>query len=273
MLTSIGATIRAVVAGGHIGLPSFIAEALPRLEIVAINGVGYDQVDLERARNQGYRVATTPNVLTDDVADLAVSLTLGLVRRVLEADRFVRAGRWTQGSFGLSRRVSALRFGIFGMGLIGAAVARRLGAFGGTIAYCNRRPKDMPYDYFSDLLEMAHVVDVLILTAAATPQTRRIVNADVIEALGPNGLLVNVSRGALVDQNALASALASERLGGAALDVFEIEPMQDKALLEAPNTLLTPHIGSTTVEARKAIGSLVLSNLDAHFSNKCLIRN
>jgi lactate dehydrogenase-like 2-hydroxyacid dehydrogenase len=267
-LAAIGPRVRAVVAGGHVGLPTEIAEALPNLEIVAINGVGYDRVDVDRARTHGYRVAITPDVLTEDVADLAVSLTLNLVRRVSDADRFVRSGQWGLAGFSLSRSAGKLRYGIFGMGRIGDAIARRLIAFGGSVSYCNRLPKAVPYIYVADLRALAESVDVLILTAAATPETCRVVNSDVLDALGPEGMLVNVARGALVDQEALVAALATDRLGGAALDVFEAEPLTDQALFEMPNTVLTPHIGSATVEARQAMGALVLANLDAHFAGQ-----
>jgi len=263
-----GNEVQALVTGGDIGLPADLAEKLPRLEIVCINGVGYDRVDLERAREKGYRVAITPNVLTADVADHAVMLVLGLTRQICRADRFVRDGDWGRGGFGLTRSIGHLKCGIFGLGRIGEAIARRLEGFGCSIAYCSRQPKPVPYEYYTDVTELAAAVDVLIVAAAATAETRHQVDAKVFDALGADGLLVNVARGSIVDQAALARYLQSGRLGGAALDVFEDEPLTDRDLIEAPNTLLTPHIASATFETRRAMGELVIANLLAHFSGQ-----
>lgn len=265
-----GANVRAVVTGGDIGLPDDLATQLPRLEIVCINGVGYDRVDLRRAREKGYRVAITPNVLTADVADHAVTLALCLTRHICRADRFVRDGDWVQGGFGLTRSIGHLKCGIFGLGRIGEAIARRLEGFGCSIAYCSRQPKPVPYEHFTDVTELAAAVDVLIVAAAATAETRHQVDTRVFDALGPDGLLVNVARGSIIDQAALACYLKSGWLGGAALDVFEDEPLTDRDLIEAPNTLLTPHIASATFETRRAMGELVIANLLSHFSGQAV---
>lgn len=268
LLADKGDNISAVVAGGHIGLPVTIADALPRLEIVAIYGVGYDAVDLGRAREHGYRVAITPDVLTEDVADLAVALSLNVVRRVASADAYVRLGNLGKHDFGLSRSASATRYGVFGMGKIGQAVARRLVPFGASIAYCAREPKDLPFDYFPDVLSLAKKVDVLIVTAASTPETRHSIDAGVLGALGPSGHVVNVARGALIDQPCLIQFLRNGCLGGAALDVFDIEPVDDPEIFAVPNLLLTPHIGSATHEARRGMADKVIANLEAHFAGR-----
>ncbi|AVF04335.1 2-hydroxyacid dehydrogenase [Devosia sp. I507] len=265
LLANVGDRIAAVVAGGHIGLPAAIAAALPRLEIVALYGVGYDAVDLNRAREHGYRVAITPDVLTEDVADLTATLGLATVRRIGPADAFVRRGHWGTHDFGLSQSISATRFGIYGMGKIGQAVARRLVPFGCSIAYCSRQSKGLPFERYPDLPSLARQVDVLIVTAASTPETRHSISSQVLAALGPSGHLVNVARGALVDQTELFQALRDGRLGGAALDVFEVEPVDHIEVASVPNLLLTPHIGSATHKARRGMADMVIANLDAYF--------
>jgi lactate dehydrogenase-like 2-hydroxyacid dehydrogenase len=268
MLAAHGPAIRAVVTGGHLGIPDALAARLPALEIVAINGVGFDKVDLEAARARGFRVTNTPDVLTDDVADLAIGLAIALLRRIPQADRHVRAGRWPEAEVPLARKVSAQRFGILGLGRIGKAIARRLEGFGVPIAYTDLAPQDVPYSFHPTPTALAHAVDVLIVAAAAG--TRPLIDQAVLDALGPEGVLVNVARGALVDEPALVAALQEGRLGGAALDVFAAEPHVPESLRSLPNLVLTPHIASATIDTRRAMAELVLANLDAHFAGQPL---
>ncbi len=208
------------------------------------------------------RVTTTPGVLTEDVADLAVGLVIGLLRGIPAADAFVRRGEWEKGAWPLGRKVSGRRFGIVGLGQIGSAIATRLAAFG-PVAYTGPRRKAVEYRFHVDLLELARDSDVLVISCPAKESTHHLVNAAVIDALGPPGYLINVSRGSVVDEAALIEALAARRLRGAALDVFESEPCVPQALRMSANTVLTPHTASATVETRMQMADLVLKNLDA----------
>ncbi|WP_158742606.1 2-hydroxyacid dehydrogenase [Acidisphaera sp. L21] len=269
-VTAHGAEVDAVATGGGNGIPTALMVALPNLKIVAINGVGFDKVDLEAARAQGVRVTNTPDVLTDDVADLAVGLTIGIMRRLHHAHRFVTAGHWPTKDWGLARKVSGKRFGILGMGRIGQAVARRLSGFDGTISYTDVAAKDVPYHFVPDLVQLAAGSDVLVVCAAASTATRAIVNGPVLDALGPEGALVNIARGSIVDEVALVAALQSGALGAAALDVFVDEPNVPAALLGMENVLLTPHIASATTETRRAMGMLMLDNLSSFFAGRPL---
>ena len=254
--------VRAVVTGGHVGCASDLMESLPALGIVAVNGIGVDKVDLDFAISRGVRVTTTPGVLADDVADLAVGLVICLLRQIPAADTFVRVGSWNEGDRPLARKVSGRRFGIVGLGLIGSAIARRLAAFG-SVAYTGPRRKKVSYAFHADLDALARVSDVLVLTCLANSSTRRLVGAAVIDALGPEGYLINVARGSIVDEAELIAALNEGRLAGAALDVFEDEPNVPEALRASPKVVLTPHIASATVETRTRMADLVLENLDA----------
>jgi len=260
---------RAVVTGGHIGVAPELMAQLPALGLVAINGVGYDKVDLEAARRRGIRVTTTPGVLTDDVADLAVGLLIALLRELPQADNFVRSGLWPGRERPLARTVTGKRFGIVGLGSIGSAIAHRLSAFG-TVAYCDTSRRAANYRFFESALELARNIDVLFLAASANASTYHLVNCELLDAIGKDGYLVNVSRGSLVDENALIAALRENRIAGAALDVFEDEPLVPEALRLAPNVLLTPHIASATVEAREAMARSVLASLQAFFAGEAL---
>ncbi|MGH6761674.1 MAG: 2-hydroxyacid dehydrogenase [Phyllobacterium sp.] len=270
-LKASASAVRGVVTGGHIGISDDLADALPKLEIVAINGVGFDKVDLPKARQRGYRVSNTPDVLTADVADLAIGLIIAQARQLNRADAFVRDGAWPKTELGLGTRVAGRRYGIFGLGRIGKAIARRLEGFDGDISYTGRSRQDVGYTYYPDLVELARNCDVLVIAAAASSQTRHAVNDEVLQALGPNGTLVNVARGSLVDEAALVAALREGRIGGAALDVFENEPQVPPELFAMANVVLAPHIGSATHQTRKAMADLVLGNLEAHFSGGTLV--
>lgn len=253
---------KVVVTGGHLGCTKDLIDALPSLGLIAINGVGYDKVDVPHAQARGVAVSTTPGVLTEDVADLAVGLIIGLLRGLPAADRFVRDGRWLEEGFPLKRKVTGRRFGIVGLGHIGRATADRLAAFG-PIAYHGRMPKDAPYRYEPDLHALARDSDVLVLACAATEETRGLIDEAVLGALGPEGYLVNVARGSVVDEDALVAALERGTIAGAALDVFADEPVVPAALIASDRTALAPHIASGTAETRKAMADLVLANVDA----------
>lgn len=263
--------IRGVVTGGHIGIPNDLADALPALEIVAINGVGFDKVDLAKAKSRGYRVSNTPDVLTADVADLAIGLIIEQARQLNRADALVRDGAWPKGDLGLGTRVTGRRYGIFGLGRIGKAIARRLEGFDADISYTGRSRQDVAYVFQPSLTELAGNCDVLVIAAAASAETRHAVNDKVLDALGPDGILVNIARGSVVDEKALVAALREKRIGGAALDVFENEPHVPPELFAMTNVVLAPHIGSATHQTRKAMADLVLSNLSAHFSGETLL--
>lgn len=263
-----GAEVDAVLTGGHNGIPAALMGRLPNLKIVAINGVGYDKVDLDIARSRGIRVTNTPDVLTDDVADLAVGLTIMLLRRLHHAHAHVVSRQWLKGERQLARKVSGKRFGILGMGRIGQAVGRRLAAFDGTISYTDMVEKPVPYRFVPDLVQLAAGSDVLVVCAAASGSTAGLVNRAVLEALGPDGALVNIARGSIVDEPALVAVLQEGKLGGAALDVFVNEPNVPAALMAMENVITTPHVASGTHETRRAMGALMLKNLDAFFAGE-----
>jgi lactate dehydrogenase-like 2-hydroxyacid dehydrogenase len=235
--------------------------------------VGYDGIPVEYARSKGIPVTNTPEVLNDDVADLAIGLMIMTARRLIPADRYIRQGEWPRkGEFPLASRASGKRVGILGMGRIGREIGKRAEAMNNTIAYHSRRPvADISWRHYPDLVALARDSDFLIVIIPATPQTDKIVSRDVIAALGPSGILVNVARGAVVDEEALVAALAAGKLGGAGLDVFVHEPQVPQALFGMDNVVLAPHVGSGTFETRRAMSQLVLDNLDAHFAGRPLL--
>lgn len=272
-LEACGPNVRAIATRGDLGASAEMIAACPNLEMIAVYGVGYDAVHMQSARARGIKVANTPDVLTDDVADLAVGMILSLSRGIHKAEAFVRNGSWANGPFPLQRKVSGRRVGILGLGRIGQQIARRLAAFDMLVAYCSRSPKPgaEAWTFVGDPVNLARQSDILVIALAATTETRHIVGREVIAALGPNGMLVNISRAANVDEAALLDALESGVLGGAALDVFDGEPALNPRFLTAPNTLLQPHHGSGTVETRQAMGKLVRDNLAAHFAGRPLL--
>lgn len=264
--------IRGVATGGGTGVPPAVFDALTKLEIIAINGVGTDAVDLEKAKSRKVRVTTTPGVLTNDVADMAIGLIISLCRNLTRGDRFVRADKWGKDTMPLGSTVSGKTFGIMGLGHIGRNIAKRLVPFEGTICYFDPRSyEDVPYTYVSSLVELAKRSNILIVAASGGPASLHAVNAEILEALGPNGVLINVARGSVVDEEALIKALQENKIAGAALDVFEHEPNVSDALKSMENVVLSPHQASATRETRLAMGDLVFRNLEDHFAGKPLL--
>jgi hydroxypyruvate reductase len=265
--------VRGCVTNGHSGPPPEMIDRMTKLEIIASASVGYDGIPVEYARSKGIPVCNTPEVLNDDVADLAIALMIMTARRLVVTDRYVRAGRWPkEGEYPLANRASGKRVGILGMGRIGKQIGKRAEAMNNTVAYHTRNPvKDVAYKHYPDLVELARNSDFLVIIIPATPQTNKIVSKAVIEALGPTGILVNVARGAVVDEDALVEALVSGKLGGAGLDVFVNEPQVPEVLFGMDNVVLQPHVGSGTHETRRAMSQLVLDNLDAKFAGKPLL--
>ncbi|KAK9677105.1 hypothetical protein RND81_11G121600 [Saponaria officinalis] len=271
-LSTTARAIRAVVGNASGGADAALIEALPNLEIVSSFSVGLDKIDLKKCEEKGIRVTNTPDVLTDDVADLAIGLMLGVLRRIPLCDRYVRSGSWVKGDFRLTTRFSGKTVGIIGLGRIGAAIAKRAEAFDCPIAYFSRTKKaDSTYTYYPTVIELASNCDILVVACALTEETRHIVNREVMEALGPKGVLINIGRGPHVDEPELVSALSEGRLGGAGLDVFENEPHVPEALFQLDNVVLLPHVGSGTEETRIEMANLVLGNLEAHFNGKPLL--
>jgi len=260
------AAVRGIATNGQCGASAELIAALPALEVIASYGVGVDAVHFPSVRARNIVVTTTPDVLTEDVADMAITLMLSAIRETVAGDRFIRSGQWLKGEKPVARRVAGKRLGILGLGRIGRAVARKAEAFGMVIAYADREPvAGVPYSYCGDVETLARGSDVLIVLCAASEATRHIVNGRVIEALGPNGILVNVARGSLIDEEALIRALEEKKLGAAALDVFAHEPKVPSALLALDNVILQPHQGSGTRECRQAMADLVVANLKGHF--------
>ncbi|CAA3015199.1 hydroxyphenylpyruvate reductase [Olea europaea subsp. europaea] len=265
-------SIRAVVGNATAGADAEMIEALPKLEIISSFSVGLDKIDLIKCKEKGIRVTNTPDVLTEDVADLAIGLMLSVCRRICECDKYVRKGLWKLGDFKLTTKFSGKTIGIIGLGRIGLAIAKRAEAFGCPISYHSRSEKpNTNYKYYASVMDLALNCDILVVACALTPETHHIVNREVIDALGPKGILINVGRGPHVDEPELVLALMEGRLGGAGLDVFEKEPEVPHQLFDLDNVVLLPHVGSGTIETRKAMADLVIGNLEAHFTKKPLL--
>jgi lactate dehydrogenase-like 2-hydroxyacid dehydrogenase len=268
-LKEIGPRIRGIAAGGHTAVDETFTALFPALEIIANFGVGYDRIDARHAAKKGYIVTNTPSVLDEEVADLTLGLLLCTVRNLPQSERFVREGRWLAGNFPLSSSLQQRKIGILGLGRIGKAIAKRLDAFGVTTAYYGRNQQPgVARQYYSSLMAMARDVDVLIVCAPGGKETENIVDAAVLEALGPNGILINVARGSLVDEHALISALKNGTILAAGLDVFAAEPQVPAELLALENTVLLPHVGSASHLTRNAMGQLVADNLISWFEGK-----
>lgn len=263
--------IRAIAASGESKVGAALMDSLPALEVISVMGVGYDGIDVAAAKARGVVVTHTPDVLNDDVADLAIALMLALARQVARSDRFIRAGQWPNGPLPLGRKVSGARLGIVGMGRIGQAIAHRAAAFGMSIAYTARSAKpELALRYVASPAELAAQSDFLVLITPGGAGTRKLVNAQVLKALGPQGCVINVARGSVIDESALIEALQAGTIGGAALDVFENEPNVPQALRELDNVVLTSHIGSATGQTRRAMADLAFANLRAKFAGEPL---
>ncbi len=268
-----GPGIRAALCGGS-GIDAATIDATPDLEMISLAVVGYDQVDVDHARARGIAITNTPDVLTDDVADLAIALMLAVARRLPAYDLYVREGRWReQGAPPLARRASGRRIGILGLGRIGQAIASRARPFASEIGYFSRHPRTegADYAYFGDPVALANWADTLIVAVSGGAPTAGLVGRNVIEALGPDGTLINIARGSVVDEAEMVAALQDGRLGFAGLDVFVDEPNVPEALLAMENVVLLPHQGSATRETRKAMADLALANLAAFFAGKPLL--
>ena len=259
--------IRGIATGGAVD--AALIDRLPSLEIIASFGVGYDKIDAAHAAKKGVIVTNTPDVLTDEVADLTLGLLLATVRQLPQADRYLRAGHWLEKPFPFSPTLRSRKIGILGLGRIGKAVAKRCEPFGVEIAYHNRRPQpDVPYRYYDDLVALARDVDVLIVVIPGGKETDKLVDADVLAALGPNGILINVARGTVVDEQALIKALVNGTILSAGLDVFEREPQVPAELIALDHVVLLPHVGSATQHTRDAMGQLVIDNITSWFAGK-----
>lgn len=266
------AGVRVAVVGGGAPAGAEQMDALPDLRAIVNFGVGYDNVDVGEAGRRGIVVSNTPDVLTDAVADLALALVLDVLRGVTAADRFLRSGRWAAGeAYPLTRDVRGARIGILGLGRIGVATAERLEACGARIGYHSRSRKDVAWEYAESPAALAAASDVLVVLTPGGPDTDGLVDAAVLEALGPEGHLVNVARGSVVDEGALVAALEAGRIAGAGLDVFADEPHVPAALLERDDVVLLPHVGSATVQTREAMARLVLDNVDAFLARGELV--
>jgi lactate dehydrogenase-like 2-hydroxyacid dehydrogenase len=261
------ASVRAIATEANRGATRELIASLPQLEIISCFGVGIDRIDLAAARERGIPVTNTPGVMADECADLAIGMMLASARQIAYADRYVRSGEWLKGPIGLGRSVGGKTLGVVGLGGIGRAIADRAPAFRMKVLWHGPRPKPgVPYEYVSDLVELARRSDFLMVACKGGEETRGLISASVIEALGPEGTLINIARGSVVDEPALIEHLRDGRLGFAALDVFQNAPQIAPILLELPNVLLQPHHGSATVETRTAIGQLMIDNLTAHFA-------
>lgn len=273
-LETVGPQIRGIATRGELGANRAMIQACPKLEVISVYGVGFDAVDLEACRERGIRVTNTPDVLTNDVADLGLAMMLCLSRGMIGAETWVRDGSWAaKGLYPLKRRVWGRRAGVLGLGRIGFEVAKRLKGFDMQISYSDTGPKDYASDmtFVADPVELASGCDFLFVTLAASAATRHIVGEKVIAALGAEGMLINISRASNIDEEALLSALETGKLGSAALDVFEGEPKLNPRFLALDNVLLQPHHASGTIETRQAMGKLVRDNLMAHFAGQPLL--
>jgi len=256
--------IVAVAATGESQVPADLLAHLPQTKVVSVFGVGYDGVDVPAAIRYGIPVTHTPDVLTDDVADLAMGLVLSVGRAIPQADQFVRQGLWPHGPIALGKKVSGARLGIVGLGRIGKAIAQRAQAFGMSIAYTARSEKQgCGYTYYSTPAALAAQVDFLVVITPGGAGTRHLIDAQVLQALGPKGYLINVARGSVVDESALVAALLAGTIAGAGLDVFADEPHVPQALWTLPHVVLTPHMASATRETRQAMADLAFANLHA----------
>lgn len=273
LLEEIGPNVRGMATGGHGLLTEDMLKALPNLEVISSFGVGYDHIDTDLCRRYGVRVTNTPDVLNDAVAETTMALMLALCRKIPQQDAYLRAGRWeAEGPYPLTGELTGKTVGILGLGRIGKEIAKRCQAFKMQVVYHGRHEQGFePYPYYADLVEMARAVDWLVCIIPGGKATEKLVDRSVIDALGPEGMLVSMGRGTTIDETELIKALEDGRLGGAALDVFEDEPRVPETLRVLDNVVLVPHIGSATRKTRWAMGDLVVRNLTEYFAGRPLI--
>lgn len=271
-LQAIAGEVQVILASGESKVEAALINQLPQLKLIAVFGVGYDGVDIRAAAQKCVQVTNTPDILTDDVADLGIALMLNVSRRITGAQKFIERGGWQSGTYPQSTKVSGGRLGIVGFGRIGRAVAKRAQGFAMRIACFDRNPvESSEVTYYPDLLELAKNSDVLMVCASAGKESEKLINHDVLAALGPQGILINIARGSVVDEEALAQALTLGTLGGAGLDVFANEPQVPQALLNRDDVVVTPHIGSATRATRAAMAQLVIDNIAAFYAGKPLL--
>jgi lactate dehydrogenase-like 2-hydroxyacid dehydrogenase len=264
--------IKAIAGGGESQVTRALMAQLPALEMISVFGVGYDRYDMAAARERSIPITNTPDVLTDDVADMGISLMLAVARTIPQADKYVREGKWPSGPMPLARKVTGARLGIVGLGRIGSAIARRAAGFDMSIAYTSRnKVADSPYTYYPTPAALAAEVDFLMVITPGGAGTKGLINTEVLKALGPKGYLINVARGSVVDETALIAALQNNVIAGAALDVFENEPHVPAALCAMSHVVLAPHVASATWQTRRAMADLAFGNLQAHFAGQPLL--
>jgi len=270
-LASVAGRITAVASTGTRGVDDATMGKLPKLKVISHFGVGVDSVDVEAARRRGIAVTNTPDVLTEDVADIALALLLCAIRRVPQGDRYVREGHWLKAPMALTQSVQGRKVGIVGLGRIGKAIAKRCEAFNLEVEYHGRNRQAVAYPHHADVVSLARAVDILVVAAPGGDETRGLVGREALEALGPEGTIVNIARGSVIDEAAMIEALESGKLGAAGLDVFDKEPQVPAKLLAMDNVVVQPHVGSATHPTRTAMGQLVIDNLAAHFGGKALL--
>ena len=258
------------VMGGYKITPSLM-KSMPNLKIIACYGVGYDAIDIDYAKSLNIKVTNTPEVLNDEVADTAIALMLCVYKQIINADNFARSNSWINGDYPLTKKFTGTKLGIVGMGRIGKAIAKRAEAFDCEISYHSRNKKDVKYTYYNDLNELAQEVDTLCIITPGGKETEKLINKNVLDNLGKNGVLINVARGSVIDQDELINCLENKSILAAGLDVYTNEPNIPEKLITLKNTVLLPHIASGTVETRNAMGQLVFDNIKNYFENKPLI--
>jgi lactate dehydrogenase-like 2-hydroxyacid dehydrogenase len=272
LLASVADKVTAVASSNPRGMDAATIAKLPKLKVISHFGVGYETVDVEAASKRGIKVTNTPDVLTEEVADLAIGLTLATLRRIPQGDKYVRDGKWLKGSMPLAETCQGKTMGIIGMGRIGQAIAKRALALNMKVAYQGpNRKAALPYQYFADPAELAKNAQVIMVACPGGDATKNLVSRAVIEALGAKGYIVNIARGSIIDEQALLEALQQNRIAGAGLDVFVDEPRVPEGFFALDNVVLQPHVGSATHTTRKAMGQLVIDNLAAHFAGKPLV--
>ena len=258
------------VMGGYKITPSLM-KSMPNLKIIACYGVGYDAIDIDYAKSLNIKVTNTPEVLNDEVADTAIALMLCVYKQIVNADNFARSNFWINGDYPLTKKFTGTKLGVVGMGRIGKAIAKRAEAFDCEISYHSRNKKDVKYTYYNDLNELAQEVDTLCIITPGGKETEKLINKKVLDNLGKNGVLINVARGSVIDQDELINCLENKSILAAGLDVYTNEPNIPEKLISLKNTVLLPHIASGTVETRNAMGQLVFDNIKNYFENKPLI--